>query len=118
MKYLLDMNIYIYLLKNLPNSVREQFARCYVGDIILSAITLAELEYGVSVSPNKPHNAQALTKLLKDLVVVPIDGRAAKVYGPIRAAARKDQRDALDKLIAAHAVALNLILVTNNEKDF
>ena len=119
MKYLLDTNICIYLMKNLPESVRERFSRCYVGDIVISAITLAELEYGVEVSPNKPRNAQALTELLDDLVVAPFDGPAAKAYGPIRASARKGQRNnALDKLIAAHATALDLILVTNNEKDF
>lgn len=105
-------------MKNQPESVRERFARCYVGDIVISAITLAELEYGVEVSQNKTRNASALAELLDDLVVAPFDVPAAKAYGPVRAAARKGQRDALDKLIAAHAKALDLVLVTNNEKDF
>lgn len=118
MKYLLDTNICIYLMKHQPQSVRERFSQCFVGDIVISAITLAELEYGVAVSPNKPHNARALAALREDLVVAPFDGQAASAYGPVRAAARKGQRDALDKLIAAHAIALNVILVTNNEKDF
>lgn len=118
MRYLLDTNICIYLMKNQPESVRECFARCYTGDIVISAITLAELEYGVAVSRDKTANAKALAELLEDLLVAPFDQIAAKTYGFVRAAARKGQRDALDKLIAAHAKALDVILVTNNEKDF
>lgn len=118
MRYLLDTNICIYLMKNQPESVRKHFAQCYTGDIVISAITLAELEYGVAVSQNKTANANALAELLEDLRVVPFDQHAAKIYGPVRAAARKGQRDALDKLIAAHAKALKVTLVTNNEKDF
>lgn len=105
-------------MKNQPESVRARFAQCYVGDIVISAITLAELEYGVEVSRNKMLNAHALADLLDGIVVAPFDVQAAKAYGPVRAAARKGQRNALDKLIAAHAQALDLVLVTNYEKDF
>jgi tRNA(fMet)-specific endonuclease VapC len=56
--------------------------------------------------------------LLDDIMVAPFDAQAAKAYGPIRAAYKDRNRDALDKLIASHAVALGVTLVTNNEADF
>ena len=105
-------------MKNQPEEVRERFAQCYYGDIGISAITLAELEYGVEVSPDKPQNEKALTSLLEDLVVAPFDKGVTKAYGILRAGAPKRQGDALDKLIAAHACALEVTLVTNNTKDF
>lgn len=118
MKYLLDTNICIYLMKRQPQQVQSRFAQCYVGDVGISAITLAELEYGVETSLAKDQNASALTTLLEDLVVAPFERAAAKAYGILRAGAPKRQADALDKLIAAHAVALNAVLVSNNTKDF
>jgi tRNA(fMet)-specific endonuclease VapC len=56
--------------------------------------------------------------LKQDIQVVPFDVVAATAYGPIRAATRERKNDQLDKLIAAHAVALDVTLVTNNERDF
>lgn len=63
-------------------------------------------------------NQQALTSLLKDIEVAVFDVSAAISYGPIRLVTRDRKRDVLDKLIAAHAVALDVVLVTNNEADF
>ena len=60
----------------------------------------------------------ALDQLLEDIPAEPFDAGAARVYGPIRRATRQKKKDALDKLIAAHAVALDVTLVTNNEADF
>ena len=56
--------------------------------------------------------------VLDDIKVAPFDAQAAKAYGPIRAAYKDRNRDALDKLIASHAVALGVTLITNNEADF
>ena len=56
--------------------------------------------------------------LLEDIILAPFDAQAAKGFGPIRAAYKERNRDALDKLIASHAVALGVTLVTNNEADF
>ncbi|MEY3503188.1 MAG: hypothetical protein RL763_1256, partial [Pseudomonadota bacterium] len=47
-KYMLDTNICIYLMKHQPPEVRERFAACFVGDVVISAITLAELEFGLA----------------------------------------------------------------------
>ncbi len=118
-KYMLDTNICIYLMKHQPPQVRARFAECFVGDVVISAITLAELEYGVACSGKaQAKNETALEKFLQDILVAPFEGRAAKAYGPLRAAQRDRNKDALDKLIAAHAVSLGVILVTNNEADF
>lgn len=116
--YMLDTNMCIYLMKHQPEQVAERFARCYVGDVVMSAITFAELSYGVSVSQNSARERKNLASLIEEIEVAPFDARAATAYGPIRAATRERKRDQLDKLIAAHAVALNVVLVTNNEKDF
>ena len=117
---MLDTNICIYLIKNQPPAVRHRFEDYYVGDIVISAITLAELEYGIACSPleTQATNQLALEGLLEDLVVAPFDKLAARAYGPVRAANKARQRDALDKLIASHAIAMNVTLVTNNEADF
>lgn len=118
-KYMLDTNICIYLMKHQPPEVAARFAKCFVGEVVISAITLAELEYGVACSgESRARNHAALDGLIEDIVVAPFEGRAARAYGPLRAANRDRNRDALDKLIAAHAVALGTTLVTNNEADF
>ena len=117
-RYMLDTNMCIYLIKNQPESVRQRFAQCYVGDVVMSAITFAELEYGVAASTNPKRERKNLANLVEDIPVAPFDDAACVAYGPIRMATRSIKKDALDKLIAAHAVSLNVILVTNNERDF
>jgi len=118
-KYMLDTNICIYLMKHQPPQVRARFADCFVGDVAISAITLAELEFGVARSGESQARHQALLdSLLEDIVVAPFEARAARAYGPLRAANRERNKDALDKLIAAHAMALGVTLVTHNEADF
>ncbi len=118
-KYMLDTNICIYLMKHQPPQVRARFAECFVGDVVISAITMAELEFGVACSgESQAKNQAALDNLLEDLLVAPFEARAARAYGPLRAANRERNKDALDKLIASHALSLDVTLVTNNEADF
>ena len=117
-RYLLDTNMCIYLMKNQPEEVARRFAQCYVGDVVMSSITYAELAYGVAVSANPKREKINLASLIEDIQVIPFDSAAGKAYGPIRLATRETKKDALDKLIAAHAVALSAIVVTNNTKDF
>ena len=117
--YLLDTNICIYLMKDQPPQVSDRFAACRVGEVVISAITAAELEFGVVASgAEADRNRQALEQFLLEVPVVPFDRLAARAYGPVRWATRLRRRDALDKLIAAHALALEVVLVTNNPSDF
>lgn len=117
-RYLLDTNMCIYLMKHQPPEVAKRFAKCQVGDVVMSAITCAELEYGVAVAANPAREQANLTSLIEDIPVMPFDKAASKAYGLIRLATRDSKKDHLDKLIAAHAVALGVTLVTNNLKDF
>lgn len=117
-QFMLDTNMCIYLMKNQPEQVAKRFAQCYVGDVVMSAITYAELEYGVAVSANRAREKRNLAALIEDIPVVPFDAAAASAYGPVREATRERKKDHLDKLIAAHAIALDVVLVTNNERDF
>jgi tRNA(fMet)-specific endonuclease VapC len=116
---MLDTNICIYLMKHQPVQVRDRFAECFVGDVVISAITLAELEFGVAASgASRKRNQRALKELIEVIPVMPFEAAAAQSYGPLRASNRQRNKDALDKLIAAHALSLGVTLVTNNEADF
>ncbi|CAB3730123.1 Ribonuclease VapC2 [Trinickia soli] len=84
----------------------------------MSAVTYAELEFGVAVSANRARERRNLAALIEDIPVARFDAAAAMAYGPVREATRERKKDALDKLIAAHAIALDVILVTHNERDF
>ncbi|MBC8641284.1 type II toxin-antitoxin system VapC family toxin [Caballeronia sp. EK] len=117
-RFMLDTNMCIYLMKNQPEQVAKRFAECFVGDVVMSAITYAELEYGVAVCANPAKERRTLAALTEDIPVAPFDAAAAVAYGPIREATRERKKDHLDKLIAAHAIALDVVLVTNNTKDF
>ncbi|KVH69457.1 twitching motility protein PilT [Burkholderia ubonensis] len=117
-RYMLDTNMCSYLMKNQPEQVAKRFARYYVGDVVMSAITYAELEYGVAVCANPDRERRNLAALIEDIPVAPFDVAAARAYGPVREATRERKKDQLDKLIAAHAISLDVVLVTNNERDF
>ena len=118
-RYMLDTNICIYLMKHQPPQVRARFAECYVGEVVISAITLAELEFGVACSGESQSRHQALLdSLLEDIPVVPFEAQAARAYGPLRATHRDRTQVALDKLIASHALSIGATLVTNNDADF
>jgi len=117
-RYMLDTNMCIYLMKNQPETVARRFAQCYVGDVVISAITYTELEYGVAVSADPERERANLAALVEDIPVVPFDEAAGVAYGPIHLATRDSRKDHLDKLIAAHAASLGVAVVTNNVKDF
>jgi tRNA(fMet)-specific endonuclease VapC len=117
-RYMLDTNICIYMMKEQPPQVARRFAECRVGDVVMSAITFAELEYGVSACDNPEQERANLEYLIEAIPVAPFDVAAGRAYGPVRYATRERKTDHLDKLIASHALALDLTIVTNNEKDF
>ena len=120
MKYMLDTNICIYIIKHQPENVIQRFMEHEPDDICISAITYAELAHGVENSLAREKNRIALMVLLSEIQIVPFDDLAAQVYGVVRAELHKKGTPIgpLDTLIAAHAKALNLTLVTNNTKEF
>ena len=120
MKVMLDTNICIYVIKRRPESMLQRFRFFPVGDIGISAITLAELEYGVAKSAQPKKNREALEAFISALEVAPFDRHATEAYGKIKATLEKRGRPigAMDLLIAAHALSLGLRLVTNNEREF
>lgn len=120
MKYMLDTNICIYLIKGIMPRVLEKFATFNRADVCISSIVLAELEFGACKSANPAKNRSAFQTFLKGIEVLPFDTAAAIEYGYIRAdlERRGTPIGANDLLIAAHAKSLGLPLVTNNIKEF
>jgi tRNA(fMet)-specific endonuclease VapC len=120
MDFLLDTNICIYIIRKRPSSVFEKFQELRIGRVGLSAITVAELQYGVAKSSNPDKNRDALERFLTPFQIVEFNYNAAIQYGMIRAQLEKAGTPIgpLDTLIAAHAMSLGLTLVTNNEKEF
>ena len=119
MKYMLDTNMCIYAQKNNPNVIAK-IKQNFQQGLSISSITLAELEYGVQASANIEKNAVSLLKFLSIVDIIPFDSGAAVEYGKICADLRKKGTPigTMDMLIAAHARAENLIVVTHNTREF
>ena len=120
MNYLLDTNICIYLIRQKPTQVLKQFSAIKPGDVFVSAITVAELQYGVAKSQQPVQNADALDQFLLPLIVLEFGRGSAWHYGRLRAELERSGQviGSLDMLIAAQALWLDTVLVTNNEKEF
>ncbi len=119
MRYLLDTNICIHLIQRHPPDLLRRFQEFDYGDLVISVVTLAELRHGVERDPGiKLAAERALDNVLAYLPVLPLDNAVAVQYGVFATAVRDRRRDALDRLIAAHAASLGLTLITNNEADF
>lgn len=120
MRYLLDTNICIYILKRAPPQVFRRLESLQVGEVGLSAITYSELQFGVAKSSKPEHNQQALDGFLTPLEVLAYPAAASPVYGDLRARLQREGTPIgpLDLLIAAHALHLRVALVTNNLREF
>jgi len=120
LKLLLDTDICIYLIKARPEGVLARFREHTPGDIGISVITLAELEYGAAKSQYPKKNRTALAGFITPLVVAALEPAVAVTYGKIRATleAAGHPIGPLDTLIAAHALNLGVPLVTHNEREF
>lgn len=120
MKWMLDTNICIDLIRDRPASLLERVASHAVGDIGISVVTLAELEYGVSKSSRPAKNREALEQFASPLEVAPFERQTTAVYGRLRSALEKKGQSigSLDLLIAAHAVSLDVRLITHNVREF
>lgn len=120
MKYMLDTNICIYIIKKKPARVLSALQKTDIGEVCISSITLAELEYGVAKSSHIEKNQMALAKFLAPIDILDFNDQAARVFGTVRATLEKKGKviGPFDLQIAAHALAENLTLITNNEKEF
>ena len=120
MKYMLDTNICIYIIKKKPLEVINRLMKMRVSDVCISSITLSELEYGVEKSERRDQNKVALAEFIAPIEVCSYDHHVATYYGKIRSHLEKKGQllGSLDMLIAAHALALQMVLVTNNVREF
>lgn len=119
LRYMLDTNICIYVLKHQPAAVREAFNR-HSEHLCTSSVVLAELLYGAEKSAQPDHNRDVIERFAARLDVIPFDEGAAAHYGRIRADLERAGQPIgpYDLMIAAHARSRGLTLVTNNEREF
>lgn len=120
LRFLLDTNICIYIAKHRPLEVFERFKKLRPGEIGMSVITYGELYYGACKSSEQPAAQHALQELSMLIPVLPLGPEAGERYGKIRRELEKAGRLIRnnDLWIAAHAHALGVVLVTNNESEF
>ena len=120
MRYLLDTNICIYLIKKRPPKVLARFRELSPQDVAISTITLFELEYGVEKSQYQQRSEDALVKFLLPFDLIELDRSAAKEAAAIRAQLEKEGMPIgpYDLLIAGLARSRNMTLATNNTKEF
>ena len=118
LKYLLDTNIVIYVLKRRPKEVLDIF-NANASRMAISSITLSELIYGAEKSLNTDKNLEAVEEFVSHLEVLPYDAKASQHYGQIKAALEKKGQiiGENDIHIAAHAISHGLILVSNNVRE-
>ncbi len=111
MKYLLDSNVIIALVMNVDEGVVRRASECEAGDIVTSVIAYAEVVYG-SIN-SRPPAVEQLQAFVEEVQVLDFDFKAALAYATL-----PFRRASYDRLIAAHALSLDLTLITNNEGDF
>ena len=118
--YLLDTNICIFLKNRKPIQVLERLKAVIDKDVFISSISVAELQYGVYNSQNVEKNRTSLVEFLAPFEILNFDDDDAEQFGLIRAQIRREGKiiGPYDMLIAAQAIAKNLILVTNNGNEF
>lgn len=119
-RYMLDTNICIYIAKHQPPQVKARFERLKPGQLVMSAITYGELNYGARKSSQRAKALTQLQELAQDIPVENLDATVARAYGKIRAAL-EEQGQLIgnnDLWTGAHALALNVTLATNNEREF
>ncbi len=120
MKYMLDTNICIYVIKHKPEKVFKKLQKINPSDVCISSVTYAELIYGVEKSAAVERNRLALSMMLSNIEIMNFGVLAATSYGMVRADLEKKGTPIgpLDMMIAAHAKSLGCTVVTNNVKEF
>jgi len=110
-KYLFDSNIIILTVMAMNDALRQRLANCDEGDIATSAVAYAEVAYGTAAG--RPPKADQLRAFIEEVPVLSFDLKAAQAYATL-----PFKRASFDRLIAAHALSHDLIVVTDNEADF
>ena len=122
MPFLLDTDICIFLINRKPGyeTVLGRLDGLSYGDVLVSAVTLAELRFGVAKSAQGPANRERLDRFLARFEVADFDSAAAEAYGPLRSdlEGKGTPIGPLDTLIAAQALSRDATLVTNNVREF
>jgi tRNA(fMet)-specific endonuclease VapC len=120
MRWMLDTNTCIYIMKHHPPQVQARLRRIAIGEVGISAIVLAELRFGIQKSRRREENAAALADFLPYCLVLDWPQEASGVYAEIRdeLEAQGTPIGSNDLLIAAHALYLGCMLVTNNVQEF
>jgi tRNA(fMet)-specific endonuclease VapC len=120
MRVMLDTDICIYLIKCKSDAVLRRLRSSEPGELCISAVTLAELSFGVAKSQSKERNAAALDTFLLPLAIAAFDDAAARIYGTVRSDLEKRGTPigALDTMIGSHALSLRVDLATNNAREF
>lgn len=120
MKYLLDTGIFIFLIKRRPKELLARFLELVPGDVGISAITFAELQYGARKSLDPERNLRQLEETLVPLEIADFGAGASMRYGLLRADLERAGKaiGPMDMLIAAHALELAVPVVTHNTREF
>ena len=120
MKWMLDTNICIAIIRRRPEAALRRLRGKAIGQVGISSLTLAELQYGAARSREPAAARDALAEFVLALEVAPFDDAAAAIYGEVRAQleSRGQPIGPIDTLIAAHALALDTVLVTDNVREF
>ncbi|MBQ4232117.1 MAG: type II toxin-antitoxin system VapC family toxin [Lachnospiraceae bacterium] len=120
MRYMLDTNICIYVIKHKPEKVFQELQKHDPSEVCISSVTYAELVHGVEKSEAVEKNRLALSLLLANIEILDFDVEAANCYGKVRADLEKKGTPIgpLDMMIAGHAHSLGYTVVTNNMKEF
>lgn len=120
MKVMLDTNTCIAIIRRKPPQALQRFKAYKVGEIGISWVTLAELEFGAAKSQHLEKNQAALDEFVLPLEIANFDRETARVYGRVRAMLEKKGTPigSLDLMIGAHALSLGATLATNNTREF
>ena len=116
-RYLLDTNIASYVIKGNIPAVRRRIVQVPMAQLAISAVTEGELRYGTARRPDAERLRTIVDEFLLRMTILPWDSEAAQHYGQIRAALEREGQPMgnLDMMIAAHALALGAVLVTNDQ---
>lgn len=120
MKYMLDTNICIGLIRQKPQKLIRRLTHCEPGEVGVSSITIAELAFGANKSDQIEQNLSALEQFLLPVEIADFDQQASAAYGVIHAYLEREGKviGSMDMLIGAHALSLGVTLITNNTNEF